>query len=315
MVNFFSTNKSMVNFVIHPGIVKTGTTFFQNNVVPNIHSTLSIGKPYNNRISKKIKKIFYSNKNLKNELKEISNQIIDYLKINQSKNIIFSDEILLDSEFYNIDKNFNKLRRLISLLKNKSKINLYILITIRSQEKLIKSRYGFIYPVLKNKYQNIDQYVFNEIKRSKFFNNLKYSNLEKKLNKFFKAKVTFLPLEYLENDKKNYKRVLIRLFGKKVSFEQMSFEKVNKLSENNIFYKRKGNLWFYLYIFLSKFSFIRYLKEIFKSFKLNQFFYKRIKFDKSKKEININPLTSIRIKKFYDKDNKILLKKHGIRYN
>ena len=117
MVNFFSTNKSMVNFVIHPGIVKTGTTFFQNNVVPNIHSTLSIGKPYNNRISKKIKKIFYSNKNLKNELKEISNQIIDYLKINQSKNIIFSDEILLDSEFYNIDKNFNKLRRLISLLK------------------------------------------------------------------------------------------------------------------------------------------------------------------------------------------------------
>ena len=276
----------MVNFVIHPGIVKTGTTFFQNNVVPNIHSTLSIGKPYNNRISKKIKKIFYSNKNLKNELKEISNQIIDYLKINQSKNIIFSDEILLDSEFYNIDKNFNKLRRLISLLKNKSKINLYILITIRSQEKLIKSRYGFIYPVLKNKYQNIDHYVFNKIKRSKFFNKLKYSNLEKKLNKFFKAKVTFLPLEYLENDKKNYKRVLIRLFGKKVSFEQMSFEKVNKLSENNIFYKRKGNLWFYLYIFLSKFSFIRYLKEIFKSFKLNQFFYKRIKLI-NQKESNI----------------------------
>ena len=58
MVNFFSTNKSMVNFVIHPGIVKTGTTFFQNNVVPNIHSTLSIGKPYNNRISKKIKRFF-----------------------------------------------------------------------------------------------------------------------------------------------------------------------------------------------------------------------------------------------------------------
>ena len=225
MVNFFSTNKSMVNFVIHPGIVKTGTTFFQNNVVPNIHSTLSIGKPYNNRISKKIKKIFYSNKNLKNELKEISNQIIDYLKINQSKNIIFSDEILLDSEFYNIDKNFNKLRRLISLLKNKSKINLYILITIRSQEKLIKSRYGFIYPVLKKKYQNIDQYVSNGIKRSKFFNNLKYSYLEKKINKFFKAKVIFLPLEYLENDKKNYKRVLIKLFGKKVRFEQMSFEK------------------------------------------------------------------------------------------
>ena len=314
MVNFFSTNKSMVNFVIHPGIVKTGTTFFQNNVVPNIHSTLSIGKPYNNRISKKIKRIFYSNKNLKNELKEISNQIIDYLEINQTKNIIFSDEILLDSEFYNTNKNLNKLGSLISLLKINLKL-IYILITIRSQEKLIKSRYGFIYPVLKKKYQNIDQYVSNGIKRSKFFNNLKYSYLEKKINKFFKAKVIFLPLEYLENDKKNYKRVLIKLFGKKVSFEQMSFEKINKLSENNIFYKRKGNLWFYLYIFLSKFSFIRYLKEIFKSFKLNQFFYKRIKFDKSKKEININPLTSIKIKKFYDKDNKILLKKHGIRYN
>ena len=108
--------------------------------------------------------------------------------------------------------------------------------------------------------------------------------------------------------------VLIKLFGKKVSFEQMSFEKINKLSENNIFYKRKGNLWFYLYIFLSKFSFIRYLNEIFKSFKLNQFFYKKIKFDKSKKKINMNSLTSIKIRKFYDKDNKILFKKHGIKY-
>ena len=91
-------------------------------MVPNIHSTLSIGKPYNNRISKKIKRIFYSNKNLKNELKEISNQIIDYLEINQTKNIIFSDEILLDSEFYNTNKNLNKLGSLISLLKIKSKL-------------------------------------------------------------------------------------------------------------------------------------------------------------------------------------------------
>ena len=65
----------------------------------------------------------------------------------------------------------------------------------------------------------------------------------------------------------------------------MSFEKINKLSENNIFYKRKGNLWFYLYIFLSKFSFIRYLNEIFKSFKLNQFFIKKLNLINQKKKL------------------------------
>mgnify|MGYP001185816629 CR=1 FL=1 len=54
----------MVEFVIHPGFVKTGTTFFQENIIPNIKNTQSIGKPYkhSNQMQNIIKKIIYSKK-------------------------------------------------------------------------------------------------------------------------------------------------------------------------------------------------------------------------------------------------------------
>ena len=34
----------MVEFVIHPGFVKTGTTFFQENIIPNIKNTKRFNK-------------------------------------------------------------------------------------------------------------------------------------------------------------------------------------------------------------------------------------------------------------------------------
>ena len=52
----------MVEFFIHPGFVKTGTTFFQENIIPNIINTQNIGKPYKNKLSYEIKKLVYSNK-------------------------------------------------------------------------------------------------------------------------------------------------------------------------------------------------------------------------------------------------------------
>ena len=107
---------------------------------------------------------------------------------------------------------------------------------------------------------------------------------------------------------------MIKLFGKKNSFEKINFEKVNELSQNDIFYKRKGNFWFFIYIYFRELNFIKHLKEISKSINLDKFFYKKIKFNKSKIEINIKPLTLIKIRKYYEKDNRILLKKHGIKY-
>ena len=74
----------MVEFFIHPGFVKTGTTFFQSNVIPNIINTLSIGKPYKKNYSLHyyIRKIIYSKKKIipNAKIKKISDEILEEIK-------------------------------------------------------------------------------------------------------------------------------------------------------------------------------------------------------------------------------------------
>ena len=109
----------MINFIIHPGIVKTGTTFFQHNIIPKINASLNIGKPYDNKFSKKIKKIFYVKNKQKKEIFKVSEMIFKYYKKNQIDNLIFSDEMILDSEFYDTRSNLEKINELIKQLRKK----------------------------------------------------------------------------------------------------------------------------------------------------------------------------------------------------
>ena len=95
----------MVNFIIHPGFVKTGSTFFQKNVIPKLNNFISIGKPYDDRNSlhHKIKLLFYSEQSRivkKKLIDKIILEILLKLENKKKKNIIFSDEAFLDSEFY-----------------------------------------------------------------------------------------------------------------------------------------------------------------------------------------------------------------------
>ena len=87
----------MINFIIHPGFVKTGSTFFQKNVIPKLDNFLSIGKPYNDsNLHDKIKLLFYSKKSHNFKKKLIRNLVIEIfsnIENKKFKNIIFSDRI------------------------------------------------------------------------------------------------------------------------------------------------------------------------------------------------------------------------------
>ena len=72
--------------------------------------------------------------------------------------------MILDSEFYDTRSNLEKINELIKQLRKKIKLRVFILITTRSQEKLIMSRYSYIFPLFRT---NIIQLMIT-LKKSKF---------------------------------------------------------------------------------------------------------------------------------------------------
>ena len=163
----------MINFIIHPGFVKTGSTFFQQNVIPKLDNFLSIGKPYNDsNLHDKIKLLFYSKKSHSFKKKLIRNLVIEIfsnIENKKFKNIIFSDEAFLDSEFYNPQKNIIYLEELVKQLRKKTKVNLSFILSTRNQINLIISRFAYVYPHLSRKYTSLENYINLNIKNNSFF--------------------------------------------------------------------------------------------------------------------------------------------------
>tara|TARA_B100001057_G_scaffold500955_1_gene619164 strand:- start:4793 stop:5758 length:966 start_codon:yes stop_codon:yes gene_type:complete len=311
MVNFFSKNKSMVNLIIHPGFAKTGTTFFQEIILPNVKKTISIGKPYRNRIN--IKKFLYNKKKIPNkkDFSEFIERLNSILKKNEIKNIILSDESILDYEFYDPERNIKFLKIFISELKKKNKINLIFLLSTRRQEDLLISRYAYLYPRLKKRYPQFIDYIENSnINKKKFFDLLKYNQTAKKLKYLFKCKIVFLPLEYLEFSPKIYISIINRLFGSKIDSKIFPQKKINENKYKNKNTLKIGNLWFNMYYYLYS---SKKIKKITNRFKKNLIYnftrnviYKNIKFDKSKNSYSLDESLRNKIQKIYHKDNKRL---------
>ena len=310
----------MVELIIHPGFVKTGTTFFQEVVIKKINNSLSIGKPYTNKlIFKLIKNIFYSNKKFyKKELNKLVNIVILEIKKKNIKYIILSDEILLDSEKFDIKKNLKKLKVFISILKKKINLKTSFLISVRKQEKLIISRYAYIYPVLKKNNKTFENYVdLNINKKSQFFSNLRYTKIEIFIKNMFKSKVYFLPLESLEINKYDYIKILKKIFKNNFEQEKISFKKINSIKKKNITYLKKSNLWHKFYLSLykinnkipSKISNKIPLKK-----NLKNILIKNIKFNISDDKLLYDIKSITKIQKFFIKDNYKLKRKYKINY-
>ena len=311
----------MLDLIIHPGFVKTGTTFFQNNIIKLIKNSLILGKPYSktNKIGNLLKEILYSNKkNNVNQIKKVSKLILLEVKNQKIKTLILSDEILLDSENFNINENFKKLKKLLYYLKKKIKLNITILISTRSQDKLIMSRYSYVYPALKQNYKNFDNYVVSNLeKKSNFFLNLKYYALDSKIRKIFNSKNIFLPLEFLEKNKSNYKKILKIIFKKNINYKKINFKKINTVKKNNDYYIKQSNFWHSVYLIFYKLNNNipdNISNKIPLKNNIKSIFSKKIKFKRSDQKLLYSKKSLIKIKQFYKKDNSKFSKKYNINY-
>tara|TARA_Y100000590_G_scaffold464235_1_gene633187 strand:+ start:227 stop:1144 length:918 start_codon:yes stop_codon:yes gene_type:complete len=301
----------MVNLIIHPGIVKSGTTFFQEIILPKLKKTINLGKPYKSKIN--IKKILYSNKKKlnKNEIVNFVNVIIKKVKKEKTKNIIISDESIFDYEFYNPEKNIKFLKKLILEIKKKLNIKIIFILTIRKQDALLISRYAYLYPKFKKKYPNFTEYINAKDKnKKKFFDLLHFYKTSRNLKKIYNCKVVFLPIEYLEFAPKKYLLIINKIFNSKIIQKNLFKKKVNKNSEKNFHFLRSGNLWFNIYNYLYSSSNIRKLTNKLNNNLIHDFtkkiIYKNIKFSKSKKSYFLEENIKKKINKIYYMDNKKL---------
>lgn len=307
----------MVKFIVHPGFVKTGSTFFQENIIPHVNNTLNLGKPYiqSNALQENLKIIIYSKSDKFKKLlliKKISKQILLIIKSKKVNSIIFSDEAFLDSESYNPNKNIYYFKKLIKHLKKKTKIDLEFILTTREQSKLIISRFAYNYPSIKNKNQSLKSYIDNNIKsKSFFFESLKYFEFQNYIKKEFKCNVNIIPLEFLENNKVQYLKILKYIFSKDINVKNIKFLKKNVNSKNLNFYIKKGNFWYNFYLLIRKIKFLipkRYIKF------LKNYLFQKIKINKSSTSVKHDKYTSKKIYTYYAEDNKKLFKKKKINY-
>ena len=97
-----------INFILHPGYIRTGTTFLQNNVFSKLNDIINIGKPYQEKsiLSNLNNKLFCKKEDIKNLINydklidTYVNLLLKNIKETNKNTIIFSDESLLDFEFY-----------------------------------------------------------------------------------------------------------------------------------------------------------------------------------------------------------------------
>ena len=307
----------MVNFIIHPGFVKTGSTFFQKNVIPKLNNFISIGKPYDDRNSlhHKIKLLFYSEQSRivkKKLIDKIILEILLKLEKKKKKNIIFSDEAFLDSEFYYPKKNIYYLKELINNLRKKTKVNVRFILSTRNQKNLIISRFAYVHPNLKEKYSTLESYVNSNIKKNTFFfQSLKFHKFKNLIQREFNCKTNYLPLELLEDNKIKYLNLLKKIFFSNLNVGKIKFSKKNVNSQNDNFFIKKGNNWFETYLILRRMKFLIPAKH---TTSLKKFISKKIKFNKSDITISHNDKTLRKINKYFLPDNKKLFQKYKINY-
>ncbi len=307
----------MVKFIVHPGFVKTGSTFFQENIIPHINNALNLGKPYNqsNDLQENFKTIIYSKNDKFKKLlliKKISKKILLIIKSKKINSIIFSDEAFLDSESYNPKKNIFFFKELINNLKKKTKIDLEFILTTREQSKLIISRFAYAHPNIQNRNSSLKNYIDSNIKsKSFFFESLKYFKFQNYIKKEFKCNVNIIPLEFLEKDKEQYLKILKYIFSNDINVKNIKFLKKNVNSKYLNFYIKKGNFWYDFYLLIRKIKIVipkKYIKF------LKDYLFQKIKFNKSNISIKHDNYTSKAIYAYYAEDNKKLFIKKKVNY-
>lgn len=239
----------MINIYIHPGFPKTGTTFLQKKIFSQIKNFIFIKKPrsmvYNTNelYDKLFKSNFYNSEqkdtyNLFLYRDQFVNQILKKLKKKTKKNILLSDEGLLDPFGSPGSINIYLLKDVIDKLveKTKLKVKVKFIITIRNYEEIIFSYFAY-----RNHFFSKDINYY--LKKKSFLNNFNYFKFYQEIRSIFNSEVLFLDLDLLISNPNKYIDKIEKFMNIKIKKKINFKEKQNKNSLLNgdykIFYIKK----------------------------------------------------------------------------
>lgn len=319
-----------INFFIHPGYPKTGTSFLQENVFDHINF-INLGKPHDNKcelINDLISlqyKIFISKEtfdklyptNFSYLVRNYVNTLRNIINNNDKKNFILSDETLFDHNNYFGYFNLYLLKEIFELLGQYFDIKIKFILSIRSQYEILPSLYAYDNYRKSYLYKSLDDFITKTLNDENISEVYKYDLQINKIKKIFNSEILILPLEELEQ---NYKNYIHRLFNflnisDKVNFNDFQNNFINKnsniINEEKVYNLRSYDfpinlfkLFLKLHIFFKKFKFYQ------KNFKYFVFLKKLVK----PEEINTNEYISLNknqkktIQKYFKQSNQNLEK-------
>ena len=329
-----------IKLFIHPCFPKTGSTFFQQNILPKVKNIVSLRKPKTNKFfefNKLFKKIFIENFSIKTDLhnkiysdlsikKSFINLFYDIVKNQEKKIFVLSDEDTFGLIGLNGFRNIYVFKDLINELKKKDiLVDIKFIFTIRNQADFILSSYAYNYFYWKKKWKVFEDFktaIFKDEELRSIFN---YCEICNEINKILNKKPIILPLELIEKGEKeriDYINIINENFNSDIKYSNIDFEqtpKKNSFEEKNRknFFLKHDNQFikgvYYklqeIHLYLKKFSLYKknflYLKPLFNNFL--KFFEKKIKKPQSKKSfIYFNDEETKLIKNLFFSDNKKL---------
>jgi len=296
-----------MKIAVHIGFHKTATTFFQEYIFKKNNKINYLGKDWK---GKNIK-IFYDLFNLKySSLKKKYNKI-NFLYLNKKKINLFSEE-RLSSIFYYKEKNIEIINKKLNYLFLNYK-NVKIVFFIRNQADLILSRYSENSKIFTkfskkiNKFEDLIKLLDKKSQKSnQILDNFKYYNFYRLLNKKFPKKDIKIII-YEDFKQNNYSTIkeLYKFFGIKSDIK-LNLNKINNLNTINQSFKINGRWEDKVYSFLLE----KILERILPNFIYNKIYklVKTLKVYFQPNKICISETTKTKIKKYFNKDNKKLLK-------
>ena len=307
-----------MKFYLHISNPKTGTTFLQNKIFPNIKSFKYIGKPYSDDFNLFVNKIInLDDASFKNEKMLLINNLNNYFSKFPIQKFIISEEAFLQPINYHSNSKilkkdiYKNTKRLFQLLYPLGEIK--FLLTLRRHPNILKS--NFIANIFKinKRFSHID--IVNNLKNinnefSYIIDSFNYGKMYSHLLKL--SQTNILIYEDLLNNKKQYFSDISNFLEQNIYFnsEDLSFEKVNPTKTNISLMYNFNELIKVLLSFLfietvkkkkQKLKFIlNQIKVLFKLIVYKKYINKIINFDMNK-EIKL-------INKYYSNDiNKLPL--------
>ena len=232
---------------IHIGMLKTGTTFIEDNLYSNHPQINFLNKIY----FREIEYLIYCIRNLsnkdfekkKNDLdKKLNSFNFEKRKINIISAVGITDVISNDSNYYDLKKILQRIKYLFG-----KKFDLKILFTIRDQKTYLLSRYSeaqnkFIQKNPKwNTFSGLLQFFYkkkNHLKIEKlFFKSLKYYEQTNIIEKIFKVKnCKILLYENLNYNQKSFIKEIYKFLN--ISFTKKFNKKLKIINQTKKFDQR-----------------------------------------------------------------------------